>query len=63
MILRWHIQRGDIVFPKTLSTDRMHQNITIFDFELTPDETAAIDSRDRGADGRVGPHPDMFDMM
>lgn len=63
VILRWHIQRGDIVFPKSLSTERMRQNLEIFDFELSPDQIARIDALDKGEAGRVGPHPDVFDMV
>lgn len=54
--LRWHVQRGDIVFPKTVTPERMRENFEIFDFELDADEMARIDRLDR--DGRRGPHPD-----
>jgi 2,5-diketo-D-gluconate reductase A len=54
--LRWHIQRGDIVFPKTVTPDRMRENFEIFDFELDDAEMRRIDGLDR-ADGRRGPHP------
>lgn len=57
VVLRWHIQRGDVVFPKSSSRERMAQNAAIFDFELTDDQVATIDGLDRGEDGRVGPHP------
>lgn len=63
VILRWHIQRGDIVFPKSTSTERMRQNMDVFDFELSAEQVARIDALDRGAAGRVGPHPDAFDMI
>lgn len=56
--LRWALQRGDIVFPKSSSAERMRQNLDVFDFELSADDVAAIDGLDRGADGRGGPHPD-----
>ena len=59
--LRWHVQRGDIVFPKSVNVDRMRQNFEIFDFELSADDMAALDGLDRGEDGRTGPHPDRFD--
>jgi 2,5-diketo-D-gluconate reductase A len=58
--LRWHIERGDIVFPKTTRRERMEENFAIFDFELAPDEVAAISALDRGEDGRRGPNPDRF---
>lgn len=63
VILRWHIQRGDIIFPKSMHRERMEQNLGIFDFELTDEHVAAIDALDQGAGGRVGPHPDTFDMV
>ncbi len=61
--LRWHVERGDIVFPKTMHRERMEENFAIFDFELTPDEVAAISALDRGEDGRTGPNPDTFDYV
>ncbi|MEO9322629.1 aldo/keto reductase [Nocardioides sp. C4-1] len=61
--LRWHVQRGDIVFPKTMSPERMAENFAIFDFELTDDEVAKISGLDRGEDGRTGPNPDTFDYV
>jgi 2,5-diketo-D-gluconate reductase A len=61
--LRWHIQRGDIVFPKTTHTERMRENFALFDFELSGDDMAAIDALDRGASGRQGPDPDTFDRI
>jgi 2,5-diketo-D-gluconate reductase A len=54
--LRWHIQRGDIVFPKSVQRDRMIENFSIFDFELTPEDLAAIAGLNR--DERTGPNPD-----
>jgi 2,5-diketo-D-gluconate reductase A len=60
VILRWHIERGDIVFPKSTRPERMRQNLDLFDFELTTGQTAAIDALDRGDDGRVGSHPHTF---
>jgi len=61
--LRWHVERGDIVFPKTMHRERMAENFAIFDFELTPDEVAAISALDCGEDGRTGPNPDTFDYV
>ncbi|OBK15888.1 aldo/keto reductase [Mycobacterium asiaticum] len=63
VVLRWHIQRGDIVFPKSVSPDRMKSNYDIFDFSLTGDDMAAITGLDRGEDGRTGAHPDTFDYV
>jgi 2,5-diketo-D-gluconate reductase A len=54
--LRWHIQRGDIVFPKSVKRERMVENFTIFDFTLTPEDMAAISALNR--DERTGPDPD-----
>ena len=56
MALRWHIQRGDIVFPKSVDPERMRENFDIFDFELSDDEMIRIDDLNR--DARQGPHPD-----
>ena len=61
--LRWHVQRGDIVFPKSMHEARMRENFEIFDFSLTDDEVAAITALDRGAAGRRGPDPDTFDWI
>jgi 2,5-diketo-D-gluconate reductase A len=61
--LRWHLERGDIVFPKTMHVERMRENFEIFDFSLTHDEVAAISGLDRGEDGRMGPNPDVFDYV
>ena len=46
IILRWHIQKGHIVFPKTTNPQHMRDNINIFDFELTDDEMKQIDALD-----------------
>ena len=48
IILRWHIQEGNIVFPKTTDPDHMKDNFNIFDFELTADEMAEIRALDCG---------------
>jgi 2,5-diketo-D-gluconate reductase A len=58
--LRWHIQRGDIVFPKSTTPPRIKQNLEIFDFQLSEGDIAAISALDRGEQGRTGPHPDVF---
>jgi 2,5-diketo-D-gluconate reductase A len=59
--LRWHVERGDIVFPKSVNPERMRENFEIFDFSLTHEEVAAISSLDQGPSGRQGPDPDVFD--
>ena len=61
--LRWHVQRGDIVFPKSMNADRMRQNFEIFDFELRPAHLAALDELDQGEAGRMGPNPDTMDWI
>ena len=63
VILRWHVQRGDIIFPKSARPERMTENIRIFDFALADEDMAAIDALDRGEDGRIGPNPDKFDWV
>lgn len=63
VVLRWHIQRGDVVFPKSVTPDRMRENFDIFDVELDGDQMAAISSLDKGEDGRTGPNPDTFDYI
>ncbi|MET0480306.1 MAG: aldo/keto reductase [Mycetocola sp.] len=55
VVLRWHLQNGNIVFPKSNSRARIAENLDLFDFELTDAEIAAISSLER--DGRVGSHP------
>lgn len=61
--LRWHVQRGDIVFPKSANADRMRENFELFDFELGDDDMAAITQLDRGTDGRQGPDPNTLDWV
>ena len=60
VVLRWHVQRGDIVFPKSVTPSRMKENFELFDFEIEPADMDAITALDRGEDGRTGPHPDTF---
>ena len=63
VVLRWHIQRGDIVFPKSVTPERIQENFELFDFELDSDDMDAITALDKGEDGRTGPHPDKFDYI
>jgi len=58
VVLRWHLQQGRIVIPKSVTASRIAENIDVFGFELADDELAAIDGLER--DGRTGPHPDEF---
>jgi 2,5-diketo-D-gluconate reductase A len=60
VVLRWHIQRGDVVFPKSVTPDRVKENFALFDFELERADMAAITGLDKGEDGRTGPNPDEF---
>lgn len=57
VILRWHIQRGTIIFPKSVRKERLQENFELFDFELSNDEMAAISALDKGEEGRLFPHP------
>ncbi|MBN9613368.1 MAG: aldo/keto reductase, partial [Actinobacteria bacterium] len=59
VVLRWHVQQGRIVFPKTLRRERMLENADLFDFELSAAEMAAIDGLDEQRN--FGPDPRTFD--
>ncbi|HEY0403118.1 MAG TPA: aldo/keto reductase [Blastococcus sp.] len=59
--LRWHIQRGDVVFPKSVTRSRVEENFDIFDFELDQSAMAAISALNR--DERTGPNPDEFNYV
>ena len=61
VVLRWHIERGDIVFPKSVTPARIRENIDIFDFELTGEDVEAISALNRNE--RTGPDPDQFDYI
>jgi 2,5-diketo-D-gluconate reductase A len=63
VVLRWHIQRGNIVFPKSTTPSRIRENIALFDFELEQADVRAIDALDKGEAGRDGPNPDTFDYI
>ncbi|MGL4619906.1 MAG: aldo/keto reductase [Chroococcidiopsis sp.] len=60
VVLRWHIQRGDIIFPKSVTPSRMKENFELFDFELDSTDIDTISALDRGESGRIGPNPDKF---
>jgi 2,5-diketo-D-gluconate reductase A len=57
-ILRWHLQLGNVVIPKSVTPERIRENIELFDFELSEDDLRAIDGLDSG--GRIGPNPSSF---
>jgi 2,5-diketo-D-gluconate reductase A len=59
--LRWHVQRGDIVFPKSVTPDRIRENFEIFDFELTDADMGDITALNK--DERTGPDPDTFNYI
>ena len=62
VIIRWHLQNGVILFPKSATPSRIAENFDVFSFELTEEEMAAITALDEGEEGRGGPHPnDMND--
>jgi 2,5-diketo-D-gluconate reductase A len=61
VVLHWHLQRGDIVFPKSVTPDRIRENIDIFDFGLSAAEVEAISALNRNE--RTGPDPDTFDAL
>ncbi|MGI9162028.1 MAG: aldo/keto reductase [Mycobacterium sp.] len=63
VVLRWHIERGDVVIPKSIQPQRMKENFEIFDFEINDEEIEALTALDRGEAGRTGPHPDSFDYV
>jgi 2,5-diketo-D-gluconate reductase A len=63
VLLRWALDRGDIVFPKSLSKARLAENFDVFDFALSADEVAALAALDKGEAGRQGPNPDVFDWI
>ena len=58
IVLRWHVQLGNIVFPKSMRAERMRENIDVFDFELSPEDVQAVNGLDAG--DRLGPDPDRF---
>jgi 2,5-diketo-D-gluconate reductase A len=60
-VLRWHIQRGDVVFPKSVTPQRIRENFALFDFELSDADIENLSALDKGEAGRTGPNPDSFD--
>ena len=58
VVLRWHIERGDIVFPKSVTPARIKENFALFDFELSGEDVEAISALDKNE--RSGPDPDTF---
>jgi 2,5-diketo-D-gluconate reductase A len=58
VVLRWHLELGNVVIPKSVRPERMAANLDLFRFELAADDVAALSALDRGQ--RVGPDPDAF---
>ncbi|MGW8566318.1 aldo/keto reductase [Isoptericola sp. NPDC055881] len=58
VVLRWHLQQGRVVIPKSVTPERIAANLDVFGFDLTDAELAAVDGLER--DGRTGPHPSAF---
>ena len=58
VILRWHLQLGNVVIPKSVTPERIRENLNVFDFELTDADAQAIAALDNGT--RTGPDPDSF---
>ena len=58
VVLRWHIERGDIIFPKSVTAARIRENFDIFGFELSGEDVEAISALNK--DQRTGPDPDTF---
>lgn len=59
LVIRWHIELGNVVIPKSVTPQRIVENFDVFDFELDAEDVEAILGLDR--EGRTGPHPDNLD--
>ena len=62
-VLRWHLQRGDVVIPKSVTPQRIRENFALFDFALNEAEIDALSALDKGEAGRTGANPDQFDNL
>ena len=58
-MLRWHIQLGNVVIPKSVTPERIEENTGLFDFELTAEQMQALEAL-HSDDGRIGPDPKTF---
>ncbi|GAA4869874.1 aldo/keto reductase [Actinomycetospora straminea] len=59
VVLRWHVQIGNIIFPKSVTPERIRENMAIFDFELSDEQMQKIEGMEKAE--RIGPDPDEFD--
>ncbi|MET8677383.1 aldo/keto reductase [Streptomyces sp. NPDC004647] len=62
VVLRWHLQIGNVVIPKSVTPSRIRENIDVFGFELDSEDLAAFGALDQGPAGRLGPDPATFDL-
>jgi 2,5-diketo-D-gluconate reductase A len=63
VVLRWHLERGDVIFPKSMRRERLEENLGAVDLSLTAEQVDAITALDKGETGRTGPNPDTFDWI
>jgi 2,5-diketo-D-gluconate reductase A len=61
IVLRWHVQLGNVIFPKSVTPGRIAENFAIFDFALSDNDMARISALNK--DERTGPDPDVFDYV
>jgi 2,5-diketo-D-gluconate reductase A len=61
VVLRWHLQQGNIIFPKSVHPDRIRENFQLFDFALSDADMGLLSALNR--DERIGPDPDTFDYV
>ena len=57
-MIRWHLELGNVVLPKSVTPERIRQNLDVFDFGLDEEDFAAIAGLESGH--RTGPNPDEF---
>ena len=63
VILRWHIQMGHVVIPKSSHPERLQENFNLWNLHLDDAAMARIAALDQGAEGRIGPDPETFYLM